>query len=286
MASLVRHFLNSIRMVNKVLKIAAIIALILGGVFLGSFIRSHGESSEPSIAEHDAKSDQQGDVLPETDSAPLLGGLTGPSYSVVAVVDGDTLDVSIDGKVERLRMIGINTPETVDPRKPVECFGKEASNKAKELLSDQVVRLEADPSQGERDKYSRLLRYVFLADGRSFNQLMISEGYAYEYTYDTAYEYQSEFKQAQKDAEAAKRGLWADNACETPLPPSQAKPNILPLDDYLKQQPQVSGGDKDCADFSTHDEAQAYFEAGGGSPSYNFNQLDRDRDGIACESLP
>src|SRR3989344_1151435 len=56
-------------------------------------------------------------------------------YAVVKVVDGDTVDLSINGKVERVRLIGMNTPETVDPRKPVECFGKEASNRAKELLT-------------------------------------------------------------------------------------------------------------------------------------------------------
>ena len=63
------------------------------------------------------------------------------------MVDGDTIDVSIDGKVKRLRLIGINTPETVDPRKLVECFGVEASNKAKSLLIGKKVSLESDGSQ-------------------------------------------------------------------------------------------------------------------------------------------
>ena len=96
-------------------------------------------------------------------------------YRVVKVVDGDTLDVEIDGKIERLRLIGIDTPETVDPRKSVQCFGREASNKAKELLSGQFVNLESDETQGERDKYKRLLRYVFLPDGTNFNLYMIAE---------------------------------------------------------------------------------------------------------------
>jgi len=129
---------------------------------------------------------------------------------VVKVVDGDTIDVSLDGKTERIRLIGINTPETVDPRKPVECFGKEASDKAKALLSGKKVYLEADLISGERDKYNRLLRYVFLEDGTSFNLMMIKEGYAYEYTYDVPYKYQTEFKEAQKEAMAAKAGLWGD----------------------------------------------------------------------------
>lgn len=134
-------------------------------------------------------------------------------YDVVKVVDGDTVDVSIDGRVERMRLIGINTPETVDPRRPVQCFGIEASNKAKGLLEGQRVELESDSTQGERDKYGRLLRYIRLRDGRNFNELMISEGYAYEYTYNSPYKYQQEFKRAETSAREAKRGLWADSAC-------------------------------------------------------------------------
>ncbi|MGB0757348.1 MAG: thermonuclease family protein [Patescibacteria group bacterium] len=135
-------------------------------------------------------------------------------YSVTSVVDGDTVKVNINGTTETLRLIGIDTPETVHPSKPVECFGNEASNKAKELLSNKQVRLESDVSQGERDVYGRLLSYVFLPDGTNFNQLMIQEGYAYEYTYNIPYKYQSAFKQAQTDAQNNKRGLWADGVCD------------------------------------------------------------------------
>lgn len=137
-------------------------------------------------------------------------------YEVVKVVDGDTIDVLINDNVERLRLIGVNTPETVDPRKPVECFGIEASNKTKSLLADQRIYLESDPSQGERDKYNRLLRYVFLEDGTNFNLLLIKEGYAYEYTYDLPYKYQSEFKDAQKEASMNKIGLWGNTCGNTP----------------------------------------------------------------------
>ena len=131
------------------------------------------------------------------------------------MVDGDTIDVSIDGKTERIRLIGINTPEIVDPRKPVECFGKEASDEAKSVLNGKKVALEADASQGERDKYDRFLRYVFLEDGTNFNLQMIKDGFAYEYTYELPYKYQTEFKSAQKEAENNKVGLWADGACQT-----------------------------------------------------------------------
>lgn len=134
-------------------------------------------------------------------------------YRVVKVVDGDTLAVLMDGGSVTLRLIGIDTPETVDPRKPVQCFGKAASDKAKELLTAQTVRLEFDASQGTLDKYGRTLAYVFLADGTFFNQYMISAGYAHEYTFNLPYKYQKEFKEAEKTAREEKKGLWADDTC-------------------------------------------------------------------------
>lgn len=158
---------------------------------------------------------------------------------VAKVVDGDTVDVSIDGKIERVRLIGINTPETVDPRKPVECFGKEASAKAHELLDGQTIYVEADSSQQERDKYDRLLRYVWLADGQLFNVEMVAQGYAHEYTYSTPYKYQEQFKAAQSDADANDRGLWAPTTCngqtdaaaasQAPAAPAAAEPNPTAL---------------------------------------------------------
>lgn len=135
------------------------------------------------------------------------------SYRVVKVVDGDTLDVVINDKVERLRLIGIDTPETVDPRKSVQCFGIEASNKAKELLNGKFVSLESDETQGDRDKYKRLLRYVILPDGTNFNLFMIAEGFANEYTYDQAYKFQTEFKNAEIEARNNQKGLWSPQTC-------------------------------------------------------------------------
>lgn len=134
-------------------------------------------------------------------------------YPVSSVVDGDTVKVNINGTVETLRLIGMDTPETVDPRKPVQCFGKEASNKAKELLSGKKVRLEADPTQGELDKYGRRLAYIYREDGLFFNKYMIEQGYAHEYTYNTPYKYQTEFKVAQKSAQENLRGLWSPDTC-------------------------------------------------------------------------
>lgn len=135
---------------------------------------------------------------------------TEESAKVLRIIDGDTIEVGLNNKKATVRLIGIDAPETMDPRITAECFGKEALKKAKEILNGRTVVLESDPTQKNRDKYGRLLRYVFLND-LNFNKLMISEGFAHEYTYQgNSYEYQLEFIEAQKSARESKKGLWAD----------------------------------------------------------------------------
>lgn len=137
----------------------------------------------------------------------------GTYYKVTKVTDGDTIQIDMDGATERVRLIGINTPETVDPRRKVECFGKEASARMKELAEGEIVKLEYDESQSLRDTYDRLLAYVYLEDGQMLNRKMIAEGYAYEYTYMTPYRYQKEFRELQRLAQSTGRGLWAEESC-------------------------------------------------------------------------
>ncbi len=137
----------------------------------------------------------------------------GTYYTVTKVTDGDTLHIEMNGQNEKVRLIGINTPETVDPRRTVECFGKEASTRMKELVGGKIVRLEYDETQSTRDAYDRLLAYVYLEDGQMVNRKMIAEGYAYEYTYLTPYKYQKEFRQVQTLARTSARGLWAPDTC-------------------------------------------------------------------------
>ena len=139
---------------------------------------------------------------------------------VVSIVDGDTIKVSINGETKTVRLIGIDTPEVVDPRSPVQCFGKEASDKAKYILTNKIVRLESDPTQGDLDKYQRLLRYVFLEDGTFFNKIMIEQGYANEYTYNLPYKYQSEFKAAAEAARVGQLGLWNPVTCNGNVSPA------------------------------------------------------------------
>lgn len=149
----------------------------------------------------------------ELESDTAISNENSELYEVVKVVDGDTVDLLMNGRVKRVRLIGINTPELVDPRREVECFGLEASNKAKAVLQGKLVRIESDKTQADKDKYDRLLRYVFLEDGTNFNELMIKEGYAYEYTYDLPYKYQAEFRIAEQTAKASRAGLWGEK-CE------------------------------------------------------------------------
>ncbi|HTK04705.1 MAG TPA: thermonuclease family protein [Candidatus Eisenbacteria bacterium] len=147
---------------------------------------------------------------------PLESRIEG-TYAVGRTVDGDTF-VLDDGSRTRVRVLGINTPETKDPRKPVECFGREAAARLHQLIDGKDVRLVADAGQEDRDRYGRLVRYVMLPDGTDVGLLMIRDGYAYEYTYRSHYERQASYRAAQEEARNAKRGLWADGAC-TPPPP-------------------------------------------------------------------
>ncbi len=137
-----------------------------------------------------------------------------PFSKVVSVVDGDTSRIEINGQIKTVRYIGMDTPEIVDPRKTVQCFGREASSRAHELLDNKSVQLEYDEQVGEQDKYGRLLAYIVLPDGSIYNQKMIAEGYAKEYTYQNQYyKYQSQFRAAQSNAEQTQLGLWSPNTC-------------------------------------------------------------------------
>jgi micrococcal nuclease len=146
---------------------------------------------------------------------PVLSALT-ESFKVTRVIDGDTIE--IEGG-EKVRYLGIDTPETVDPRKPVQCFGVEASKKNKELVEGKSVRLEKDIS--ERDKYSRLLRYVW-ADGTLINLELVKQGFARSYSYPPDVKYQEEFLAAEKEAREAGRGLWGACPITSPSPTATA----------------------------------------------------------------
>lgn len=234
------------------------------------------------------------------------------------VIDGDTVDVEVDGgEVERIRIIGLDTPETVDPRKPVQCFGREASDQAKAMMPvGSIVSLEDDASQGLRDKYGRRLAHTLvpLADGTNavFAREMIAGGFAHHYIYRVPSMYAVEFDAAQTDAIAAQRGLWSPETCDgqaypkrdlegpddvgdedagrstgrvaapttvaRPTPTARASMAIRPTP--TARDASVDTDRFDCKDYPSQAAAQAVLRADPSDP----NRLDPDRDGVACES--
>lgn len=132
-------------------------------------------------------------------------------YKVVGFSDGDTIKVDMNGKTETIRFIGVDTPETHDPRKKVQCYGPAASAFTKNTISaaGSQVRLGADAESTNRDRYDRLLRYVYLPDGTLFNEKLINDGYGFYYPY-FPFTKSDEFAAAQKSAQAANRGLWGN----------------------------------------------------------------------------
>ncbi|MFH1561277.1 MAG: thermonuclease family protein [Patescibacteria group bacterium] len=203
---------------------------------------------------------------------------------VIKVIDGDTIKIEGDGIV---RYIGIDTPETVHPNKPVQCYGEEASSKNKELVEGKEVILEKDIS--ETDKYGRLLRYVWLGD-ILVNEYLVKEGYAQSSSYPPDVKYQNQFVEAQRQAREEKKGLWGD-VCNSPQP-TQAQKNIpqptirettAPIPAQVKTSNQSSesyGCDcsKTCSQMSSCAEAQYQLNTCG------CTARDADKDGIACDS--
>lgn len=136
-------------------------------------------------------------------------GMEGVLYRVTRSVDGDTIELE-DGR--KVRYIGINAPETVDPRRKVECFGREASDFNAGLVEGKRIRLEKDIS--ETDRYGRLLRFVYLEDGGFVNEILVREGYVYASAYGPDVARKELFTEAEKDARKNRRGLWASDTCD------------------------------------------------------------------------
>ncbi len=132
-------------------------------------------------------------------------------YAVTSFEDGDTITVDMNGTTERIRFIGVDTPETQDPRTSVQCFGKAASEFTKSLVGTSAVRLEADPQNTNRDRYNRLLRYVYLPDGRLVNAEIIRQGYGFAYVL-FPFSKMEEFRELERQAREQNLGLWS--ACD------------------------------------------------------------------------
>jgi micrococcal nuclease len=216
---------------------------------------------------------------------------------VSRVIDGDTLEIRYgDNKKETIRLLLVDTPETVHPNMPVQSFGPEASQYAKDMLTDKKVQIELDVS--DRDKYGRLLAYVWIGD-RMFNELLLEQGLArVAYIYPPNVKYVDQFRDVQKKAQQAGLGIWSieNYALEDGFA------EVAPADKNSN-----NGGSKAAGGSANHStgkvavkEADKPAEAAivyanckevraagkaplrKGEPGYS-SKLDGDGDGIACE---
>lgn len=130
-------------------------------------------------------------------------------YSVTRFVDGDTITVDMNGAKETIRMLGVDTPETHKPNTPVQCYGPAAAAFTKNIIGKNAVRLEADPENQNRDRYGRLLRYVYLPDGRLISKELIANGFGFAYTL-FPFTKTNEFVAAEEQAKAGNKGLWGN----------------------------------------------------------------------------
>jgi micrococcal nuclease len=147
-------------------------------------------------------------------STPAVQSPDEAAVFVMKVIDGDTVALS-NGKT--VRLIGVDTPETVHPTKPVQHFGKEASAFTKRLVEGKTVRLEYD--QQHTDKYDRTLAYVYLMDGRMVNAEIIQQGYGFAYV-KYPFKYMEEFRSYEREAREAGRGLWTNDGSASVVPAS------------------------------------------------------------------
>lgn len=209
--------------------------------------------------------------------SPTLWPQNGESALVTRVIDGDTVEVSLNGESLTVRYIGIDTPETKHPSKPIECFGPEASQFNKELVAGRQVLLEKDIT--DKDRYGRLLRYVWIDGVGLVNQILVENGYGRVSTYPPDVKYESLLIEAESSAQADGIGRWG--ACSEPRPvdtdkevagTGQVGDNCSPYYPTLCIPPLPP--DLDCRDISW-----VNFQVIQPDP----HRLDGDGDGIGCE---
>ena len=205
MQKIVTSVLSSFMTRKKAIRLSGIILLLAGVIY--------SVAMQYSVTKQDAVPANFPSVTPMAPSPSATPQAThgGVFTTVVSVVDGDTIKIE-GGAI--VRYIGMNTPETVAPNKPVECMGREASAKNKELVQGKTVELERDVSQ--RDRYGRLLRFIWIGD-TMINEVLVREGYAQVSTYPPDVKYQERFIEAQRLAIAERKGLWG-STCLTPTP--------------------------------------------------------------------
>lgn len=213
-----RRFLRKRNVTLMIALIVAVVGLLqaagwLGGGSSGPTAQDYADRLNPKAEVQGTQTSQPPAALPANPQPGSVqttpeGQVTPGAHRVLSVSDGDTIRVDIDGKNEKIRLTGVDTPETSAPNTPRQCYGKEATDFTKLLTMNTSVRLEKDPKSSDRDRYGRLLRYVYLQDGRLLQAELIGQGYGFAYL-SFPFTKSDEFKASQEKAVAEKRGLWA-----------------------------------------------------------------------------
>lgn len=191
------------------------VLFLLAGIGIGLIL--FGPQQEPDLGKNSVFNNSPGTSITQTTPAVPTQSTqysvpNGVSALVKRTVDGDTLSVIVGEVEEKVRLLGINTPESVDPRRAVECYGKEASRQMDILVTGHHVILVPDFTNDDRDKYGRLLRYVYLEDGTFVNEWMVKQGYAFAYT-TYPFRFKSSFVQLERIARSNELGLWNSTVC-------------------------------------------------------------------------
>ena len=271
------------RVKNKKLKLGALGVITFFTLIFGSIWVFAMASPTPPKQEIENQQTNEATQTPEAkkDEENSVSTTSRQKAKVTKIIDGDTIE--LEGG-QRLRYIGMDTPEKGD------CYSTESTKRNKELVEGKTVELEKDVS--ETDRYGRLLRYVYVGDD-FINEILVKEGFASVYTYPPDVKYNERLLEAQKEARDQGKRLWSKCNSQESLgtqPTSKATTKT--------ESPSASNGsckyscsspDRDCSDFSTHSQAQAFFNCCGFSASNDPMRLDKATgkgNGLACESLP
>ncbi|MCM3130139.1 MULTISPECIES: thermonuclease family protein [unclassified Paenibacillus] len=236
----------------------------------------------------EAKPKETTEVNTNDNSEPIGSGRL--PATLIEVIDGDTLHVEVEGREEKVRLLLIDTPETVHPQKEVQPFGKDASNFVKKQTNKGDIELELDVS--ERDKYGRLLAYVWVND-KMLNEQLLEYGLArVAYIYPPNTKYVDQFEEIQKTAQKASKGIWSienyvqEEGFVEPEPEIKA-PVIVKEEPIIEEEPQVEVVEEEVVSNVYYKNCSAVRAAGAdpiyaGDPGYSTH-LDRDGDGVGCE---
>lgn len=260
------------------LVIVAVVVVLFG--FSRGYQQPHDRPS-PTISPQKPVSNSRSAVPshPAGERSSVIAGVQDydPGAFVKRVIDGDTI-VLTTGEV--VRYIGIDAPEQSSKMNSKTCFSQEATSRNRELVEGKRVHLEKDIT--DRDRYNRLLRYVYV--GSTFvNEVLVREGFAYSYSYPPDISFQNVLRSVEKQAREENLGLWG--VC--PSRRASARDSMIPTSSSFSRDKAISceGDVYDCSDFNAQQEAQTAFETCGGA-RHDVHNLDKDGDGEVCESLP